>query len=186
MADVVVVNKVDSATEAQLASADATAAELAPGATVVHAASPVTLGDGPSIEGRDVLVVEDGPTITHGGMPFGAGTVAARQGGAARIVDPRPYAVGSIAETLRRFPHIDGVLPAMGYSDGQLAELAASIDATPCDVVLAGTPVGLGRLIAGRRPVREVDYRLEQVDGPPLAELLAPIVRRAREARTVG
>jgi predicted GTPase len=186
MADVAIVNKVDSATEEQLAATAATVAELAPGATVIHAASPVTLGDGPSLEGRDVLVVEDGPTITHGGMPFGAGTVAARQGGAARIVDPRPYAVGSIAETLRRFPHIDGVLPAMGYSDEQLAELAASIDATPCDVVVAGTPVRLARLIAGRRPVREVDYRLEQVAGPPLAELLAPIAERARTGRAVG
>jgi predicted GTPase len=186
MADVAIVNKVDSATEDQIATTTATIAALAPLATVVRAASPVTLGDGPSLEGRDVLVVEDGPTITHGGMPFGAGTVAAREGGAARIVDPRPYAVGSIAETLRRFPHIDGVLPAMGYSDEQLADLAASIDATPCDVVVAGTPVRLSRLIAGRRPVREVDYRLEQVDGPPLAELLRPIVERAREGGTVG
>ena len=120
---------------------------------MVEAESPVTLAEGPSLEGARVLVVEDGPTITHGGMPFGAGTVAAREAGA-DPVDPRPYAVGSIAATLERFPHIGPVLPAMGYSAEQLADLDATINATECDAVVTGTPIDLGRLIESRHPIR--------------------------------
>jgi len=180
MADVVVVNKVDSATDEQIAHVLANVAAVNPRALVIRAASPVTLGDGPSIEGKAVLVIEDGPTITHGGMPFGAGTVAARQAGAGSRVDPRSAAVGSIAETFRKFPHIGPVLPAMGYGDEQLRELEATINATECDVVIAGTPFDLGRLIESRHPIRHVTYALEQLGEPTLEQALAPTIARAR------
>ena len=175
MADVVVVNKIDSATPEQLEETMADVAELAPAATVIRAASPVVLEDGPSLEGRKVLVVDDGPTITHGGMPFGAGAVAARQAGAVPV-DPRPYAVGSIAETLRRFPHITSVLPAMGYGDEQLRELEQTIDAVECEAVVAGTPMALARLVHVRHPIRQVTYALEEIGEPTLREVLAPVI----------
>ncbi|MGZ3329697.1 MAG: hypothetical protein ACXU85_21310, partial [Xanthobacteraceae bacterium] len=178
MADVVVVNKVDSATPEQIDAVLADVAELAPDATVIRAASPVALEDGPSLAGRRVLVIEDGPTITHGGMAFGAGTVAARMA-EATPVDPRPYAVGSIAETLARFPHIDRVVPAMGYSAEQLHDLQATIDAVDCDAVIAGTPIDLGRIVDSRHPIREVTYSLKELGEPRLADVLAPIVAQA-------
>jgi predicted GTPase len=147
---------------------------------VIHSASPVTLADGPPVRDRAVLVVEDGPTITHGGMPFGAGTVAARRERAAQLVDPRPVAAGSIAETFRAYPHIGPVLPAMGYSDRQLRDLEATINAAECDLVITGTPVDLGRLIDCRHPIRHATYALEHRSGPRLAEVLAPVIARAR------
>src|SRR5690606_1154708 len=124
-----------------------------PRATVVTAASPVTLEPGPPLAGARVLVVEDGPTITHGGMPFGAGTVAARAAGATELVDPRPYAVGSIRDVYARHPTIGAVLPAMGYGDEQVRELAATLAAADCDVVVAGTPVDLGRILDAGHPL---------------------------------
>ncbi len=154
MADVVVVNKVASAEEAAVEEVVRNVRAVNPRATVVLAESPVTLEDGPSLEGKRVLVVEDGPTITHGGMPYGAGTVAAHHAGTTDLVDPRPYAVGSIAATFERYPDIGTVLPAMGYGEEQLAELEATINATPCDVVITGTPMDLTRLIDIRHPVR--------------------------------
>ena len=126
-----------------------------------------------------MLVVEDGPTLTHGEMPFGAGLVAARRAGAGAIVDPRPHAVGSIADTFARWPQLTDVLPAMGYSDEQLRELEATIDRTDCDVVVTGTPIDLGRLIATRHPIRRVRYELEEVGRPTIADVLRPIVARA-------
>ena len=176
MADVVVVNKVDSADPASIGRALADIGSINPEAVVVKANSPVTLEHGPSLVGAAVLVVEDGPTITHGGMPFGAGMVAAQRGGAAVLVDPRPYAVGSIAETYERYPHIGSVLPAMGYSDEQLVELEQTINATDCDVVVSATPVDLTRLVDSRHPVRHATYELEEIGKPTLADVLAPIV----------
>jgi predicted GTPase len=180
LADAVVINKVDSATPEQVRVVEEHVGDLNPGAAVLRAASPVTLADGPSIEGRRVLVVEDGPTITHGQMPFGAGTVAAEQGGAATQVDPRPHAVGSIAETFERFPHIGAVLPAMGYSADQLAELERTINAVDCDVVVAGTPIDLARLISCRHPIRQTDYELRELEGPKLSDLVAPLIERTQ------
>ncbi|HMS61101.1 MAG TPA: hypothetical protein PKD63_02400 [Solirubrobacteraceae bacterium] len=179
MADAVLVNKVDSATDEQVATVLATTEAVNPDAAVLLAASPVVLDDGPSLAGEPVLVVEDGPTITHGGMAFGAGTVAALAAGAVPV-DPRPYAAGSLAGTFARFPHIGAVLPAMGYSAEQLADLEATIAATPCAAVVAGTPIDLGRLVRSARPIRETGYELEWRGGPPLEELPAPIVTRAR------
>ncbi len=176
MADAVVVNKVDSAGRNAVDQVVANVRAINPQASVVLAASPVTLGPGPSLEGRRVLVVEDGPTMTHGGLPFGAGTVAARDAGAAELVDPRPYAVGSIAATYEEYPQIGTVLPAMGYGDVQLAELGETIRAVDCDVVVVGTPVDLGRIVDLGRPVRRVYYELREVGTPTLADVLAPHV----------
>jgi predicted GTPase len=178
MADVVVINKVDSATAEGLATVRASIAELAPGASVVEARSSLAL-EGGSIEDRRVVVVEDGPTLTHGGMTYGAGVVAARRSGAI-IVDPRPYAVGSIAETLDRYPRLEGLVPAMGYGAAQVADLEATLNATPAEVVLAATPIDLTRVLRPVAPVVRVRYELDQVAGPPLASLLEPVVRAGR------
>lgn len=183
MADVIVVNKVDTADLGSVAKMVADVYAVNPAATIVRTASPVTLQDGPSLVGARVLVIEDGPTITHGGMPFGAGTVAARQAGAGEFVDPRPYAVGSIAATFEKFPGIGLVLPAMGYGDRQLEELAETIRATPCDVVVAGTPIDLGRLIDVGHPIRSASYELRDVSSPTLGEVLAPLARKWLEQK---
>jgi predicted GTPase len=179
MADVVVVNKVDSASAQQLRTVMVDIHAANPRAVVVSAASPVSLSDGASLSDKAVLVVEDGPTITHGGMPFGAGTVAAQQDGARVQVDPRQWAVGSIAQTFDRYPHIGAVLPAMGYSTEQLQELEATINAVDCDVVVAGTPVDLARLIHCRHPIRQASYELRELGEPTIEHALAPIIARA-------
>jgi predicted GTPase len=181
MADVVVVTKVDSADAASIDRVLLDVAGINPDAVVLRAASPVTLEDGPPVLGAAVLVVEDGPTITRGGMPFAAGTVAAQQAGAIMRVDPRPYAIGSIAETLIEYPHIGSVLPAMGYTQEQLSELEQTINAIDCDVVVAGTTTRLDRLIQSRHPIRHVTYELKEVGTPTLRDVLAPIVARAQQ-----
>ena len=174
MADVVIVNKMDSAEPDQVAQLDATIARVNPGATVVHANSRVTVDDGESLQGKRVLVVEDGPTLTHGEMKIGAGVVAARRGGA-EIVDPRPWAVGTIEETFRRYD-VGPVLPAMGYSEGQLAEMEKIIDAADVDLVVIGTPIDLRRVIDIRKPAVRVRYDLEVIDGEPtLMDILKPV-----------
>jgi predicted GTPase len=178
MADVVVINKVDSAKPADVEAVLASVTRLAPSAAVVRAQSPVSLeGDG-SLVGQRVLVVEDGPTLTHGGMPFGAGMVAARDAGASETVDPRLFAVGSIAATFEAYPGTGAVLPAMGYGPAQLADLEATLQAAPVDVVVSGTPMDLGRLIDVGHPVRRATYELREVGSPTLADVLAPHVAR--------
>ena len=152
MADVVVINKVDSAEAHDVERSSTTSRRSTRWRRSCSPSRPPTLEDGPSHRGKRVLVVEDGPTLTHGGMPFGAGLVAARNAGAATIVDPRPYAVGSIGRRLRKCPQLTNVLPAMGYADEQLAELEATINAAECDVVVTGTPIDLGRLISIHAP----------------------------------
>ncbi|GIU93999.1 MAG: GTPase [Gaiellaceae bacterium] len=180
LADVVVVNKVDSAEPAAVERVLEEVRTSNPYATVVAARSPVTLDPGPALEGTRVLVVEDGPTLTHGGMAFGAGTVAALAAGAAELVDPRPYARGQIAETFDAYPHIGRVLPAMGYSPEMLRALAETIDAAEADVVVTGTPIDLGRLIDVRHPIRRARYELEEVGRPTLADVLAPVLELVR------
>jgi predicted GTPase len=184
MADAVVVNKIETATLEALERVLTNVRLANPTAQVVLARSPVTLEEGPDLAGRRVLVVEDGPTLTHGGMAFGAGTVAARQAGAAELVDPRPFADGSIAELYRRYPHVGPALPAMGYSDEQLRELERTIDACECDVVVTGTPIDLSRLIRSRHPIRHASYELEEAGGTRLAELLEPVLAAAGKPRT--
>lgn len=185
MADVVVINKIDSATSEQLDLTQRDIDELAPLATVVRAESPVVVDDGPSLEGKRVLVIDDGPTITHGGMPYGAGLVAAWHAGATPI-DPRPYAVGSIAKTFEKFPHITEVLPAMGYGDEQLRELEETIDAADCDAVIAGTPFEIGRVITSRHPIRHVTYSLAEIGTPDMSEVLEPVLALAKSRQTTG
>jgi predicted GTPase len=183
MADVVVVNKIDAAPPSAVAQVVADVRAANPAATIVRAASPVTLDPGPPLAGARVLVVEDGPTVTHGGMPFGAGTVAAHDAGAT-IVDPRPYATGSIAETYARYPDIGPVLPAMGYGAAQLDDLARTVDAVPCDAVVAGTPIDLARVLHLHRPVRRVSYELVELGEPTLADVLGPLFRKWLEQKS--
>jgi predicted GTPase len=179
MADVVVINKVDSATTEQMSMTMRDIDQLAPLAAVIKAESPVVLDEGPSLRAKRVLVIDDGPTITHGGMPYGAGLVAAWKEGA-KPIDPRPYAVGSIKKTLERFPHIMEVLPAMGYGEEQLSELEQTIDAADCEAVIAGTPMELDRVISSRHPIRHVTYALAETGKPDLGDVLGPVIEEAR------
>jgi predicted GTPase len=176
MADVIVVNKMDSATPEQVARIDETIARVNPTATVVKANSKVTVDDADAIRGKRVLVVEDGPTLTHGEMKIGAGVVAAQRNGAAEIVDPRPWAIGTIAETFEKYD-VGAVLPAMGYSDGQLAEMEKIIAAADVDLVVIGTPIDLRRVITIDRPAVRVRYDLEVLpDSPQLTDILKPVL----------
>ena len=187
LADVVVVNKVDSAERDAVARVLANVESVNPSATVVMARSPVTLEPGPPLRGKRVLVVEDGPTLTHGGMAFGAGTVAALREGAGELVDPRPFARGAIADVFAAYPHLGRVLPAVGYSDEMLRDLEATIDATDADVVVTGTPIDLGRLIATRHPLRRARYEVHEVGRPTLTDALSPLLRLLRvSANGVG
>jgi predicted GTPase len=178
MADVVVINKIDSATPEALAAVRKAISEVNPRASIVEARSSLAL-EGGDIAGKRVVVVEDGPTLTHGGMTYGAGIVAARRFGAAEIVDPRPYATGELAGTLAKYPMLEHLLPAMGYGDKQVAELQAALDAAPADIVLAATPIDITRVLTLVKPVVRVRYELEPVTG----SLDEPIARIAAMAR---
>ena len=173
-AHLIIINKIDTAPPENVAAVAANAARLNPRATVVYARSPVSVTDPGAIRGRRVLVIEDGPTTTHGGMVFGAGVIAARQFGAAELVDPRPFARGEIAETFERYPHLDRVLPAMGYGQNQLDDLEATIAATHCELVLIATPIDLGRMIRIDKPWLRVTYELAE-EGNGLAEAVARV-----------
>jgi len=176
MADVIVINKMDSATAEQVQALSDTIGRSNPGATVIRANSRVTVDDPDAIRGKRVLVVEDGPTLTHGDMKFGAGVVAARANGAGEIVDPRPWAIGTIEETFRRYD-VGPVLPAMGYSDEQLAEMQKIIDEAEADLVVIGTPIDLRRVIDIRKPAVRVRYDLEVLPGSPsLVDVLKPVL----------
>ncbi len=173
LADVCVVNKVDSAPPDAVDTVIESIRSRNPRAQIVRAASPVTVEEnGERIEGRRVLCVEDGPTLTHGGMPYGAAVLAAKASGAAELVDPRPFAVGSIAGTFERFPHLGSVLPAMGYGDAQVEELRETIERADADLVLIGTPIDLRRLIDFEKPALRVSYRLEELGEPTLRGIL--------------
>ena len=175
-ADVVLINKMDSATPEQVAHLEETIAALNPTATVVKANSKVSVDDADAITGKRVLVVEDGPTLTHGEMKIGAGVVAAQRSGAAEIVDPRPWALGSIADTFEKYD-VGAVLPAMGYSDEQLEEMAKTIDAAEADLVVIGTPIDLRHVIDIRKPAVRVRYDLDVLpDSPQLVDVLAPVL----------
>jgi predicted GTPase len=171
-AGVVVINKVSTAPAEGLKLVRANIAAVNPKAVVIEADSPITVSDPAAVRGKRVLVVEDGPTLTHGEMAYGAGAVAAREHGAAELVDPRPYAVGSIAETFAKYPQTKDVLPAMGYGDGQIRELEETIGATPCDLVIIGTPIDLRRLVTLDKPAVRVTYDLAERGKPDLAEVL--------------
>ncbi len=162
MADVVLVNKVDTAAAENIQQVLANVAAANPRATVVQAASPVRVDQPERIRGQRVLAVEDGPTLTHGEMAYGAAVLAARQYGASAVIDPRPFAVGSIRETFRKYPHCREVLPAMGYGEKQIAELEQTINASDADLVLIGTPIDLGRMLKINKPALRVYYDLAE------------------------
>jgi predicted GTPase len=171
-ADIVLINKTDTALDENVHLVRNNALAVNPTATIIEAASPISVDDPAAIDGKRVLVVEDGPTLTHGEMAFGAGVVAAQQFGAAELVDPRPYAAPSIAAVFEKYPHIGPLLPAMGYGDKQVCDLQETINATPCDLVLAATPIDLRRLIQVCHPVDRVRYELRVTSQPTLEEVL--------------
>ena len=180
MAHVVIINKVDTADEASIDQLRENIRSVNPGATVIEAASPVFADRPERITGQRALVVEDGPTLTHGEMKIGAGTVLARKFGARELVDPRPYAVGTIAETYKKYPGIGLLLPAMGYGDEQVRDLEATIDRVPCDVVVIGTPIDLTRIVRIGKPTIRVRYELQEIGQPTLDTVLKEFVHNVR------
>ncbi|MBN1287886.1 MAG: GTPase [Anaerolineae bacterium] len=172
MADVVVINKIDTADHANIAAVRQNVIACNPEAQIVEAASPISVENPDAIWGKRVLVIEDGPTLTHGEMAYGAGIVAAQRFGAAEIVDPRPYAIGSILETYKKYPNTGPVLPAMGYSDKQRAELEQTINNTPVDLVIVATPIDLTHVITLKKPYERVRYELQEIGKPTLADIL--------------
>jgi predicted GTPase len=172
MADVVVINKVDSADPEGVATVRANVTALSPEAVIVEANSTVRIEDPEMVRGKRVLVIEDGPTLTHGEMKIGAGVVAAQRNGAAELVDPRPFLVGRLRETFEIYPDIGTILPAMGYGEVQLRDLEATINATDCDVVVIATPIDLNRIVDIKKPNTRVFYDLEEITKPDLTDLL--------------
>ena len=171
-ASCIVINKIDTADKQGIEQVKANIARYNPKALVIEGASPVTVEDPTSIRGKRVLVVEDGPTLTHGEMGYGAGVIAAQRFGAASLVDPRPYAVGSIAATFRKYPGIGTLLPAVGYGEKQMNELKQTIDKVDCDLVLIATPIDLRRTIHFVKPALRVTYELQEIGKPDLDDAL--------------
>ncbi|HEY7727091.1 MAG TPA: cyclic 2,3-diphosphoglycerate synthase [Candidatus Eisenbacteria bacterium] len=186
LADVVVLNKETTTDYENVERVRASVQELNPRAIVVDAASPITVDRPELLRGRRVLVIEDGPTLTHGGMKYGAGVIAARRLGAAQIVDPRPWLKGGIRDIFRAYPDIGSLLPAMGYSKEQVRDLEATINACDCDVVAVATPIDLRRLVKVRRPMVRVRYELEEIGHPKLAEIIGDTLQRLAKARAAG
>ncbi|MEM2133539.1 MAG: cyclic 2,3-diphosphoglycerate synthase [Candidatus Jordarchaeaceae archaeon] len=172
MADIVIINKIDSAKPDHVEQTIKNIKKLNPKATIIKAASPITVENPDLIRDKRVLVVEDGPTLTHGGMSYGAGIVAARKYAAKEIVDPRPYAVGSIKKVFEEYPQIGALLPAMGYSPEQIGELKQTIEATDCDTVIIGTPIDLRRLLKVNKTTVRIKYELQEIGKPDLEETL--------------
>lgn len=181
MADAVLINKIDVAEPGDVTAVEASVRELNPTATILKANSALELDRPDLVKGKRVLVVEDGPTLTHGGMKFGAGTVAARRAGAAEIIDPRPYVTGTIAGVFERY-EVGPVLPAEGYSPAQLRELEDAIGRTPCDTVVIGTPMDLRHVIELDKPAVRVTYHLEELGEPRLRDVLGKVMRTAQDA----
>jgi len=178
MADVIVINKIDSASLENINQVRQNLAKINPKATVIDAASILTVDKPELIKGKRVLVVEDGPTLTHGEMKIGAGSVAAMKYGAAEMVDPRPYIVGSLKETFTTYPTIGSLLPAMGYGEAQMKDLEKSIENTPCDVVVIGTPIDLPRFVNIKQPVVKIGYELQEIGTPTLENVLNDFVKK--------
>lgn len=180
MADIVVINKIDTADSENVIKVRAAIQLVNPNAVVVDATSPVFLDDPAAIRGKRILAVEDGPTLTHGEMTYGAGIVAAQKFGAAEIVDPRPYTTGTISDTFEKYPNIGPLLPAMGYSDQQISDLNVTINHTDCDTVIIGTPIDLRRLIDINKPAIRVTYELQEIGAPDLRTLLDDFLNNLR------
>ena len=183
MADVVIINKVDSADLHAINLLRANIRRVNSRAVIIEAASPISVDHPEHITGKRVLVVEDGPTLTHGEMKFGAGVVAAGKYSAAAVVDPRPYTVGSITATYRKYPGIGTLLPAMGYDGKQVKDLETTINRTPCDAVIIGTPIDLTRLITINKPTVRVGYELQEIGKPDLMDVLKPFLKKKRRRR---
>ncbi|MDD1747273.1 MAG: cyclic 2,3-diphosphoglycerate synthase [Methanomassiliicoccales archaeon] len=183
-ADVVIINKVQTADRQNILTVKENVAKMNPRAVIIEAASPISVDDPSLIKGKRVLVVEDGPTLTHGEMTYGAGTIAAEDFGAAEIVDPRPFAVGSILAIYAKYKHVKNLLPAMGYSREQIQELEETIRRIDCDTVVAGTPVDLRRVIKVDKPIVRVRYELDEIGHPSLAELITERLGPRLQGRT--
>jgi len=182
MADVVIINKIDSATPEAVIKLRENIRSVNTKAKIVDAASPIMLERSDMVAGKKVLVIEDGPTLTHGEMRIGAGTVAAQKFGAAEIIDPRPYATGEIKKTYQTYPKIGTLLPAMGYSDQQIRDLEATINKVPCDVVIIGTPIDLKRIVKIKKPALRVTYELEEIGEPSLRTILSEFTKNMQRS----
>jgi predicted GTPase len=178
ISDVICINKIDSASLENIQIVRQNIAKINPKATVIDAASYLTVDKPELITGKKVLVVEDGPTLTHGEMKIGAGTVAAMKYGAAELVDPRPYTVGKLTKTFENYPEIGVLLPAMGYGEQQIKDLETTIANTPCDAVVIGTPIDLSRIINIKQPTVKVGYELQEIGYPDLKGVLRDFVKK--------
>jgi predicted GTPase len=178
MADVVVINKIDSSYPNDIQTVRENIAKVNPNARVIDGASPIKVDDASVIKGKRVLVVEDGPTLTHGEMKIGAGTVAAQKFGAAEIIDPRPYTVGRLKETFKTYPNIGALLPAMGYGDEQIKDLEKTINNTDCDSVIIGTPIDLNRVVKIKKPNTRVYYDLDEIGKPDMEEMIDEFINK--------
>jgi predicted GTPase len=185
-ADVVVINKVDTADGECVEIVRSNIREYNPKAIIIDGASPITVENQSIIRGKRVLVVEDGPTATHGEMQYGAGTVAANKFGAAELVDPRPYLKGTLIDTFRKYPEIGTLLPAMGYGGKQVKDLEATIAAIPCDAVIIGTPIDLRRIIKIKQPSTRVEYSLQEIGTPTLNDVLVDFVSKMQKGKKKG
>ena len=177
IADVVLINKIDSADGADIQTVRVNIESINPGATVVDGASPISVDKPELIKGKKVLAVEDGPTLTHGNMNYGAGTLAAKKYGASEIVDPRPFAVGRLKETFEIYPEIGKLLPAMGYGKEQISDLEATINNTDCDTVIIGTPIDLTRVVNITKPTVRVSYNLQEIGKPDFTEIIQKFLK---------
>ncbi len=176
LADIAIINKIDSADGDSIQAVRDNIARINPKAVVVDAASPIAVEEGERLRGKKVLVIEDGPTLTHGEMAFGAGVVAAKKFGAAQLVDARPFAVGSIKDTFNKYPHIGSLLPAMGYGDKQVRELEQTINSSDADIVLVATPIDVRRIMKIDKPAIRLSYELQEIGSPDLKELLSDLL----------
>jgi predicted GTPase len=181
IADVVIINKMDSARPENIQEVRDNIQKVNPGAVIIDGASPITVDKPELIRGRRCLVIEDGPTLTHGEMKIGAGTVAAMKWGASQLVDPREYAVGRLVETFRTYPEIGTLLPAMGYGDQQIKDLEKTINSTPCEVVVIGTPIDLNRIVKINKPTVRVTYELQEIGKPTLEDVLKDFVQKMKK-----
>lgn len=179
MANVVIINKVDTADPQKVTQVKENIRMVNPDATVLDASSPITVDKPELIKGKRALVIEDGPTLTHGNMPYGAGTIITKNSGASEIVDPKPYAIGSIKETYKKYTHLGAILPALGYGEKQIAELKKTIDLTPCDVVVIGTPIDLRRVMTIEKPTVRVNYELKVLGPVSLEQILEDFLKRS-------
>ena len=186
LADAVVINKMDSASPENIQIVRDSIAKVNPNAIVIDGASPLTVDKPELIRGKRVLVVEDGPTLTHGEMKIGAGTVAAMKFGAGELVDPRPYAVGKLAETFKIYPNIGTLLPAMGYGEQQVADLEKTIENTPCDAVVIATPIDLNRIVKINKPTVKVGYDLQEIGRPDLDDVLCDFLKKHNLLKNSG